>query len=123
MSRDTRTFCSRRKSNAYSRTCTQSGVYLNSEHTALKYARKKKDSHTFEADVLHSPVSRVPLTGRAIISRLYDFVSAINVHLECLVMHDVRWIQVTNLFAQNNISDENTGFISSEVGVHVTVHH
>lgn len=36
-------------------------VYLNSEHTGLKYARKKKDSHTFEADEgLHSGVSRVP---------------------------------------------------------------
>lgn len=51
MSRDTRTFCSWRR-----RGCIR--AYLNSEHTGLKYARKKKDSHTFEG--LHSGVSRVP---------------------------------------------------------------
>lgn len=37
----------------------QSGVYLNSEHTGLKYARKKKDSHTFEADQASFKGSRV----------------------------------------------------------------
>lgn len=31
--------------------------------------------------------------------------------------------KLQTFFDRNNISDENTGFISSEVGVHVTVHH
>lgn len=57
----------------------QSGVYLNSEHTELKYARKKKDSHTFEADQASFKGSRVspPLTHRAIISRFHPFHSYI----------------------------------------------
>ena len=54
----------------------QSGVYLNSEHTGLKYARKKKDSHTFEADQASFKGSRVspPLTHRAIISRFHPSI-------------------------------------------------